>query len=173
MNNPVNRISISMSCSRKERMTGNNFVKLIISIWWLHLCQENSRKLLPLRLPSGTDDLSAQKRQKTVPLFAARWCSLCNFLIQSKPKQLRKTTRNATIMRIFTKPSKSHRESPNQLYQHHWYFHFYIWKRANTCKYSRFWRNSRGQKEGKDALVFWKLSSLFDESSYLCKTVPS
>jgi hypothetical protein len=32
LNNPAKRTSISMSCSRKERMTGNNFMKLIISI---------------------------------------------------------------------------------------------------------------------------------------------
>ncbi len=67
-------------------------------------------------------------------------------------------------MNIRHKLSVSKKMNSNQSRQTHYYFHFYLKNKTNAFKYSRFWRTSRGQKEGKDALVFWKLSSLFDES---------
>jgi hypothetical protein len=62
-------------------------MKLIISVWWLHLCQkiqENAtptphfQKGRPLILPC-----------EKVPICAARWCSLCKFLMHSKSRWTR------------------------------------------------------------------------------------
>ncbi len=77
LNNPTKRSLISMSCSRKNRMTGNQLYEAN------HLYSMNSinyRKFC--KKPTTLKRHSKQRRPlilacEKVPICAARWCSLC------------------------------------------------------------------------------------------------
>jgi hypothetical protein len=80
LHDPTKRNFISMSCSRKDRMTGNqlyeaNHLYSMNSNNYRKLCRKpaspkhHSKKVRPLKLA-----------RREVQICAARWCSSCNIL---------------------------------------------------------------------------------------------
>ena len=78
LNNPTKRSFISMSCSRKDRMTGNQLYEAI------HLYSMNSINYGKFfKKPTTLKRHSKQRRPlilacEKVQICAARWCSSCN-----------------------------------------------------------------------------------------------
>ncbi len=76
LNNPTKRSFISMSCSRKDRMTGN---QLYEAIHLYSMDSINNKKFC--KKPTTLKRHSKQRRPlilacEKVPICAARWCSL-------------------------------------------------------------------------------------------------
>jgi hypothetical protein len=97
-----------------------------------------------------------------VPNFAARWCLIRKYLIQSTAsnheKQWKKHQQNENTKHTYSRMKRN----SNQPRQNHYYFYFYLKEKQTQENYAIL-----AAKTTEDALGnFMKLSSLFDESNH-------
>jgi len=128
----------------------------------LALVNEKYKKTTTSRYHSSiVKTTSHVENAEKVPNFAARWCLIRKYLIQSTAinheKQWKKHQQNKNTKHTYSRMKRN----SNQPRQNHYYFYFYVKEKQIQENYA-----IRAAKTTEDALGnFMKLSSLPDEST--------
>ena len=121
----------------KERMTGKNFMKLIISIWCIAIIKAKSARKIttPIFFHPSKDDLSYLRREEKFqisPLDGAQYAKFSS--IQSK--QPGETMQNTTAKWNYNTRLKSKKKERNQSSKNHYYSHFYLKTKQAHANYA-------------------------------------
>ncbi len=127
-----------MSCSRKNRMTGKNFMKLIISIWWIAIIKAKStRKTTTSKyLSSIAKTTSHIKYARKVPNFAARWRSIRKYFLQSKVSNQEKQCKIQHNVKNAPHAYNQIKKNSYHSSQSHYYSNFYLKSKQTHADYA-------------------------------------